>query len=223
VNIDDIYELILFILNKSQSGGYLSPDEFNRVFPAAQRGYCAYLLGTMQQYQPGRPVARVELGQNSVVRQRLTPVIYGYNLNVDTTGFSPYPGDYLQTDAMWSIYGYQRIRYADQQKLSSIYGSEIDPIISNPIYILEYDGFRFFPQSTTSARLNYVRNPPDPVWGYDEDVNGLPVYNPLKSTQCMFDDAAIMGIIVRALSMIGVNLQMPVVLQYAAEIKNNGQ
>lgn len=223
MNIDDIYQLILFILNKSQSGGYLSPDEFNRTFSQAQRGYCAYLLGTMQQYQPGRPVARVELGQNSVVRQRLTPVIYGYNLNVDTTGFSPYPGDYLQTDAMWSIYGYQRIRYADQHKFSSIYGSVIDPIATSPIYILEYDGFRFFPQNTANARLNYVRNPPEVVWGYDEDVNGVPVYNELKSTQCVFDDAGVYEIIIRCLAMAGVNLQMGAVLQYSQQIKNEGQ
>lgn len=222
MTIDTVYKIVQFAVNKAQNG-YLTPEEFNLCINNGQRGYAAYLLGTMQQYTPGRPIARVELGQNSVVRQRLTPIIYGYNLPIDTTGFSPYPGDYLQTDAMWSIYGYQRIRYADQHKFVSIYNSRIDPIRRYPIYVLEDVGFRFFPSTLSDARLNYVRNPPDMRWGYVNDANGLPLYSEAHSTQPVFDDAAMMEIIVRALALVGVNLQAAQVSQYAEQIKQGGQ
>lgn len=222
MDVNEIYELIQYIIAKNQQG-YLTPDEFNLTINQAQRSYQSYLLGNFQQYSPGRPVARVELGQNSVVRQRLSPSIYNYILSVDTTGFSPYPGDYLQSDAMWSLYGFKRVKNIQQDSLWSYYGSVIDPIATNPIYLIEDVGFRFYPSSTLAARLSYVRNAPDMVWGSVDDSNGRPVYSPIHSTQPIWDEASILEIIARALSMIGINLQAPAVLQYSEQIKSQGQ
>lgn len=222
MDVNDIYELMQYIIAKNMQG-YLSPDEFNLTINQAQQSYQSYLLGNFQTYIPGRPVAKVELGQNSVVRQRLAPSIYNYNLTVDGTGFSPYPGDYLQADAMWSIYGNNRIRYVQQDSLYSFYNSVIDPVATNPIYLIEDVGFRFYPVTTATAKLSYVRNAPNMVWGYTLDGNGNPVYDVALSTQPIWDDASMLEIIARALRMVGVNLQSAVVSQYAEEIKNNGQ
>ena len=222
-NIDDVYQIVQYACGKNLQQGYISPADFNLTINQAQKSYASYLLGNFQQYQPGRPQARVEFGQNTVIRQRLTPIIYGYNLTIDATGFSPYPGDYLQQDAMWSFYGYNRIREVQQQYFYSIYNSVIDPVTSWPVYMLEYDGFRFFPNNTNQAKLSYVRNPPDMIWGYTLNVNGIPVYNPASSTQPVWDDASILEIIVRALRIIGVNLQYNDVNAYANEIKQVGQ
>jgi hypothetical protein len=224
LDVDEIYSIIKFAINKSQSG-YVSPEEFNRVINVAQKSWCTYLLGTLQQYTPGRPVALVELGQNSVVRQRLTPVIYGYNLSVDANGYSGYPGDYLQTDAMWSIYGFSRIRFVQQDSLHSYYNSTIDPIATNPIYLIKDIGFQFYPTTIANAKLSYVRNPPNMVWGYidDPDRPGEVIYSEIHSTQPVWDYASMLEIIVRALAIIGVNLQLPVVSQYAEQIKKTGQ
>ncbi len=221
--VDDVYQIVQYACGKNLQQGYISPADFNLTINQAQKSYASYLLGNFQQYQPGRPQARVEFGQNTVIRQRLTPIIYGYNLTIDATGFSPYPGDYLQQDAMWSFYGYNRIRKVQQQYFYSIYNSVIDPVNSWPVYMLEYDGFRFFPNNTSQAKLSYVRNPPDMVWGYTLDGNGIPVYNPASSTQPVWDDASILEIIVRALRIIGVNLQYNDVNAYATEIKQIGQ
>lgn len=221
--VDDVYQIVQYACGKNLQQGYISPADFNLTINQAQKSYASYLLGNFQQYQPGRPEARVEFGQNTVVRQRLTPIIYGYNLNIDSTGFSPYPGDFLQQDAMWSYYGYNRIREVQQQYFYSIYNSVIDRIPSWPVYMIEYDGFRFFPNNTGQAKLSYVRNPPDMIWGYTLNVNGIPVYNPASSTQPVWDDASILEIIVRALRIIGVNLQYNDVNAYANEIKQIGQ
>jgi len=222
-NINDVYNIVLYFCSKNLQQGYISPSDFNNSFNIAQKSYAAFLLGNLEQYRQGRPVAPVEFGQNTVVRQRLTPIIYGYNLTVDTTGFSPYPGDYLQTDAMWSIYGYNRIREVQQNYFYSIYGSVIDRIPNWPVYMIEDVGFRFFPNEINQAKLNYVRNPPNAVWGYTDDENGLPVYSAARSTQPVWDDASIMEIIVRQLRIIGVNLSFGDVSQYANEIKQLGQ
>lgn len=221
--IDDVYRIVQYACGKNLQQGYISPSDFNLTINQAQKSYTSYLLGTFQQYQPGRPEARVEFGQNSVIRQRLTPIIYGYNLTINNSGFSPYPGDFLQQDAMWSIYGYDRIREVQQNYFYSVYNSVIDPVASWPVYMIEYDGFRFFPNNLGQAKLSYVRNPPDMVWGYTLNVNGIPVYDPASSTEPVWDDASILEIITRALRIIGVNLQYNDVNAYANEIKNLGQ
>lgn len=222
MDVNEIYQLIQYISNKNQQG-YITPSQFNTVINQAQKSYTSYLLGSFQQYTPGRPVARVELGQNSVLRQRLSPIIYGYVLSVNSTGFSPYPGDYLQADAIRSIYSFERVRFVQQDSLYSYYNSAIDPIATNPIYLLEDIGFRFYPTTISSTYLSYVRNPPDMIWGYSYDSNNRPVYNASVSTQPVWDVASILDIVSRALAMIGVNLQAGTISQYAQEIKVNGQ
>jgi len=223
-SVDFCYKLMLYILNKNQTGGNLSPFDFDRTFNMAQISYASYLTGSFQTYNPGRPVSRVELGDNSVVRQRLSPVIYGFILNVDTTGFAPYPGDYIQTDSMWSLYGYRRIRYYDNDKWYSAYNSKIDnPIYGNPIYRLKDDGFEFAPTNINQTKLSYVRNPPEVEWAYTLDANGRPVYDPINSKDPVWDSVSILEIITRALRMCSVNLQFRDVEQYATEVKQLGQ
>lgn len=225
MTVNDCYEIVLYATAKNLSQGYVSPADFNLTINQAQRSYVSYILGSFQQYMPGRPVARVEFGQNTVVRTRLTPVIYWQDLTVDPTGFCPYPEDYLQTDAMLTSTGYQRIRSVQQDSLYSYYNSTIDPVATNPIYILEDTGFRFFPIDIATAKLSYVGNPPEIKWGYTLNVNGIPIYDPTypNSIQPVWDDASMLEIIVRALAIIGVNLQLNVVEQYSMEVKNQGQ
>ena len=222
-NINDVYKIVLYAVGKNLQQGYVSPEDFNLVINQAQKSYTSYLLGSFQQYAPGRPEARVEFGQNSVIRQRLIPIIYTTNLSIDVTGFSPYPSDYLQTDAMWSYYGYDRIREIQQNQFYGVYNSKIDPIASWPVYMIENDGFRFFPNNIGQAKMSYVMNPPDMVWGYTLDVNGVPVYNAAGSVQPVWGDASILEIIVRALRIIGVNLDYNQVSGYAVQIENQGQ
>lgn len=223
MSVNDVYLLMQFAIKKAQNGD-LKPSDFNRVINVGMRSWIAWILGNFQTYQPGRPIARVELGNNSVVRQRLTPTIYGYILDINAaTGVSPYPHDYLQTDTMYSIYGFKRIRYAENNQLDSYYNSVIDPIATNPIYLIEDDNFQFYPTTQWQAKLRYVRDPQDIVWRYTEDIHGRPLYDPITSVDPIFDNLTMMEIIVRALALVGVNLQLNVVIGYSNEIKNQGQ
>jgi len=223
MTIDEVYQIVLYSTAKNLSQGYVSPNDFNLTINQAQKSYVSYLLGSFQQYMPGRAVARVEFGQNTIVRTRLAPIIYWDNLTVDPAGFCPYPSDYLQSDAMFTATGYERIRCVQQDSLYSFYKSQIDPVASNPIYLLEDTGFHFFPENIGAAKLSYVANPPDMLWNYTLNPNGIPVYDSATSIQSVWDDASILDIIVRALAIIGVNLQLNAVEQYSMAIKNQGQ
>lgn len=227
MNVDEMYRLVQYICNKNQQG-YISPTQFNLIIGQGQTSFLDYLLGEFQQYQYKQNQPRIAYSQNETIRNRLTPLIYGYNLTFDNTGFAPYMGDYQQVDTMWSsiyggIYGYNRIRYAPQNKLYSYTQSRIDPVPTNPIYWLEDEGFRVLPTTLSQARVSYVRTPPPIYWAYTLDGNNRPVYDPVNSIQPVWYETDILEIISRALRMVGVNLQSSVISQYAEEIKNGGQ
>lgn len=224
MDVNQVYQVCLYAVAKNKQQGYLSPDDFYTVINMAQRSYLDYLLGEYQKYQVKRPIAVVEFGQNERVRESLAPLIYGTVLTPDiTTGIASFPYDFEYTDAMWSLYGFYNIRFAQQDSQDSYIHSAIDPIATNPIYLIQHEGFHFFPESTIGARLSYVRKPPSIVWGYNLDSNGRAVWNPATSQNPVWGDTDILQIIVRALAMVGVNLQFSTVLQYANDIKNNGQ
>lgn len=213
-----------FCVAKNIQQGYLSPDEFNLTINQAQRGYLDYLLGEYQKYQIQRPISVVEFGQNQRIRQSLSPLIYGTVLHPNSiTGISPFPSDYEYNDAMWGLYGFYNIRFIQQDRLDSYYHSVIDPIVTNPVYLINHEGFQFYPENIGSAKMSYVRTPPPITWSFIDDVNGIPVYDPINSQQPVWADTDIMLVIVRALAIIGLNLQLPMVIQYANDIKNGGQ
>lgn len=219
-----MYKVVLEVLAKNKQQGYASPDDFNTNINIAQLGFLDYLLGEFQQYAGGRPVARVQFGMNESVRQRLTPFIQKpVTLTVDGTGFASYPLDYQQMDAMLTT-TLDRVRYVAQHKLYSYINSQIDPVATNPIYIIVDNGFQFYPITIGTALLSYVRTPTPINWGYIPDPStGLPVYNPGTSTDPEWYDIDCLQVIVRALDLFGVNLQLPQVEQYANRIKIQGQ
>mgnify|MGYP000143195112 CR=1 FL=1 len=236
MNVNDMYRICQFAINKAQNG-YLTPAEFNLVINQAQTSYQDYLLGEFQQYQYGRPQARVNYSQNENTRQRMTPLLTQATLAPNsTTGVAAYPSDFLQVDAMWEADGVRRIRFVPQDSLYSYYSSEIDPVVENPIYLIQNDQFQFYPKNIATVsgnpKISYIKSAPEIVWAYTT-VGGRPVYAATQtgvgvtpttgSVQPVWYDVDILEIITRALKLIGLNLQDGMVSQYANQITQTGQ
>jgi hypothetical protein len=220
MNVNDMYRICQFAVNKAQNG-YLTPSEFNLTINQAQVSYQDYLLGEFQQYQYGRPQARINYSQNENIRQRLSPLITNATLTINGSGEVAYPADYVQADTVITT-DFKRVRFVQQDSLYSYYNSEIDPIATNPIYLLEPTGFQFYPVTLGSAILTYVKDAPEIVWAYTT-VNGRPVYSSGTSVQPVWDNVDLLEIIARALKLIGLNLQDGQVQQYANQVTQTGQ
>jgi hypothetical protein len=230
MNVNDMYRICQFAVNKAQNG-YLTPSEFNLTINQAQISYQDYLLGEFQQYQYGRPQARINYSQNENIRQRLSPLITSATLTINGSGEAAYPADYVQADTIITT-AFNRVRFAQQDTLYSYYNSQIDPIATNPIYLLEPTGFQFYPVTLGSAILTYVKDAPEIVWAYTT-VSGRPVYAPTQTgagvtpttgtVQPVWDRVDLLEIIARALKLIGLNLQDGQVQQYANQVTQTGQ
>ena len=228
MDVNVAYKTVLYACAKNKSQGYVSPEDFNTVLmPLAQNSYLDYLLGEYQKYLPQRPIAVVEFGQNERVRDSISPLIYNTILPINsTTGIASRPSDYEYVDNMWGVYGLYNIRFVQQDRLDSFVHSSIDPVVQNPVYLIRHEGFQFFPErpyGENQAKMSYVRTPPAIVWGYVLDSNNRPVYNPATSQQPIWSDSDMMNVLVRALAIVGVNLNLSVLIGYANEIKQNGQ
>lgn len=218
-----MYKMIILATAKNLQQGYVAPEDVNTALQQAQLSFTDYLLGEFQTYASGRPVPRVQFGMNESVRQRLTPLIgLPIPLTIDGTGFAAYPNDYQQMDAMLTT-SQSRIRFVPQHKLYSYINSQVDPITTNPIYLIVDNGFQFYPIALGNALLSYVKTPPNIVWGYIPDVNGLPVYNPGTSTDPVWYDVDCYEIISRALKIFGINMDVPLLVQYGDQIQKQGQ
>ena len=220
MNVNDMYRICQFAVNKAQNG-YLTPSEFNLTINQAQVSYPDYLLGEFQQYQYGRPQARINYSQNENIRQRLSPLITSATLTINGSGEAAYPADYVQADTIITT-AFNRVRFAQQDTLYSYYNSQIDPIATNPIYLLEPAGFQFYPVTLGSAILTYIKDAPEIVWAYTT-VSGRPVYSSGTSVQPVWDNVDLLEIIARALKLIGLNLQDGQVQQYANQVTQTGQ
>ena len=222
-----MYSIMKYCVGKNQSQGYLSPEDFYTSVNTAQQQYLDYLLGEYQKYQIRRPIAVVEFGQNERIRDTISPLIYSAILPINsTTGIASRPSDYEYTDAMWSVYGNYNIKFTQQDRLDEYIHSEIDPIVTNPVYLIQHEGFRFFPDrpyGENQARMSYVRTPPSISWGFSVDSNGIPVWNPATSQNPVWSDTDCYQIIVRALMLVGVNLNYNQVISYSNDIKQGGQ
>lgn len=126
-----------------------------------------------------------------------------------------------------------RIRYTQQDSLYSFYNSTIDPIATNPVYLIKQTGFQFYPSTLGPVVLTYIKNAPTMTWAYTLDANGRPVYAPTATgatvtpstgtVQPVWDDVDLLEIIARALKLVGLNLQMGQIQQYANQITQQGQ
>lgn len=217
MTVDLAYRTLQFCVNKAQ-GGYLKPSDANLVLNQGSNSFLDFLLGEIKERK-----SIVELWMNRKMRNSLSVLIDPpTTLTISGLGNSPFPADYVLIDAMYTT-SMNRVRFAQQNALYSYINSVIDPVATNPIYLIESDGFKFYPITLGSAKLSYVKKPPVIVWGYNPDGNGRPIYDSGTSTDPIWSDTDMYSVISRALGMVGINLQAGMVEQYANDIKNNGQ
>jgi hypothetical protein len=221
VTAEELHILVFTIIDKSGGQGDFSNEEENIIYNRAQYQYQNYLVGEIQQYQYGRPFARIDYSHNQKIRQRLTHSIYNYNLTV-TSGVSPFPGDYLLTDALRTTTD-QAIRFASQDRLAAFLDDQIDPVATNPCFVIASNGFTIYPDTITSARLTYVRTAPEIRYAVTYNGNNQPIYDPTNSIDPVWSELDCFEIVTRALAIMGVPLQLQQVQAYANNIKVNGQ
>jgi hypothetical protein len=218
MTIDQVYKFVDFIIKKSNSGGYLTPDEFNLIINRAQIQYFNKLYGNQNDYRYDRPVPKIAYAITEKISNSLSPFLSDSTaLVVDGNGQVNIPSDLFQTVSIThTIDGIEyEITRVEQDRIANNLSSYYDsPTSDFPIYSQLRTKFQFYPKNLATASLFYLRKPTDMVWGYTMS-GAIPVYDSATSVQPLWKDMDMNEIIYIALSYIGVNLKDPDVSQFA--------
>jgi hypothetical protein len=226
-----VYEEVQFLCNKYHHG-YVAPDEFVSTFNTAQRIFINRILGQVQEYQPGRPVARTGGHMTQVVEEKLAP----FTKRVTTTSLNEvsrikdiYP-DFLKLLSLNTEDG-TRVRRIKHEQIHSALKSAIDPPSSSNPYYYEYDeGFRILSgtDDLDTMIMTYIRKPADITWPYEMSVGNIPTYNQngpfggaLQNPE--WRDQEINEIIFIQLGLIGINLKDGDLIRVSQLAKQQGE
>lgn len=218
MTIDQVYKFVDFIIKKSNSGGYLTPDEFNLIINRAQIQYFNKLYGNQNDYRYDRPVPKIAYAITEKISNSLSPFLSdSTSLTIDGNGQVNIPSDLFQTVSIThNIDGIEyEITRVEQDRVANNLSSYYDsPTSDYPIYSQLRTKFQFYPKNLATASLFYLKKPTDMVWGYTMS-GAIPVYDSATSVQPLWKDMDMNEIIYIALSYIGVNLKDPDVSQFA--------
>lgn len=232
MNINEIFELVRFISNKSQTGTP-TPANFNLAVNSAQLSLFMERYGNPAEYQPGQPIPRISYEETKKISDDLRPFKVLTDLTVDSNGQGLIPANYIHATSMRFNYITQGpnkkitkverpIVEVDDDKLGDRLISEIvAPTKRHPIATFYNNYIQYHPIDLKTVKFTYLRLPADAVWAFTT-VSGRPVYDAGNSTDLEWPDDTHNEIIIRILSLVGINLRDQELFQFAEMKKQQG-
>lgn len=223
--IDTIYKISQDIVNKYKQG-YLSPDEFNRYFNLVQFQYFNYLIGLVENYLQGKPLAARGKMYDQTMQEKLAPFFKIAPTILNGSAELTKPSDFGSIIDLLSPSGLPCNPRA-QNKLGNWLTDSIDVVsVSSPFAVDSGSFFQVYPLTgwtgTNTFVMNYYQLPPSALWAYAPDANGLPVYNPAASIQPLWNDNESSELIARVVALAGINLSNSQIIQFSQLQKQEG-
>ncbi len=226
MNINEAYQLVSFISNKVQATNIFSASNFNIT---AQRSQMAIVERDYRHWQETQDIT------DALKSILLVVPLQGLN------GQYQFPLDYLHTSAVRKIY-YQgqgcntdevplevEVKQIDSAEWGNRISSQLHPPTDRfPVYC-EYSTYmEVRPKNPYTLQMDYFRIPPSPVWNYIM-VNNRAQYVPTggligngNSVDFILPDQCHNEICFNILSYVGINISMPLLIQYSEQKTKEG-
>lgn len=229
-NINDIYLLVEYILNKDQFGHAFNNDEFNLAIKGVNQDLFKKKYGLPEDWRPGMPLSREywQISQKITDDMRhLLKWLGGKTypmLQVDSNGRADIPSDYIHQSS---------IRFNNNGKtvqVEVLFDNEVADRLENPNRTPDYenpacsfysDYIQFYPKNLHYVDFVYLRTPAIPVRAVTI-ADDIETYDPANSVDPEWPKDMYMDIVRYILSIAGVNLDSQRVFQYAEAKKQQG-
>jgi hypothetical protein len=212
MDLNDIYTLLNFYINKEQ-GGWYTPEELTMIVDRAQRTlFNNYYI----KYQTS---------------QRLDDALAPFkaaHVFSHATGLITNPVDYQDMLAITatvvddqSVTRTRPVELVTDDELANRVSSQVDPpsVLSPIVVRVDNDNWQLYPKVQQAGTMVYLAVPTAPVYNYTVMSGRVIVYDELTSIQLQWNDKDILSIILLALNGLGINLSEPDILQWS-EMKN---
>ena len=221
ININKVYRVVLAILNKEQRG-YLTPDQFNRLGRQAQldlfeKSFYDYNRALIKENRIGSSSEYGDIAGN--IQEKIDVFAKSATLTF-TTGIAAEPNDLYRT-ILLTVNGDTEVEPVKKTELAYLNSSKLTaPSASYPVYYSEGDNVKIFPATITSANIDYIKIPADPIWGYTSS-GGAYTYASGSSTDFELHPSEESLLVTKILAYAGVVLKDPTVIQVAAQEEAN--
>ncbi len=224
MNLGEINELLRYIANKTQ-GGNLPPNRFQDIMNMASRMLLNDYLPSRMKNNP-----RTAYEEDQKVTDDIYPFKEPMDLMIDANGRALYPANYVYKSSIRKIL--TTVNSADPKKVKrreinvnvidddavgGILSSRIvGPTISRPYATMYKDYIQFWPNNLQVVKFTYIKEPVKIIYATTL-VNNRPVYDPVNSVQPEWPVICQNALIVKALSIMGINLREEQLIKNMAE------
>lgn len=222
INVDKVYKVILYILNKEQRG-FLTPAQFNGLARQAQldlleKSFYDYNRASIKGDRLG---SNSEYGDIVANIQEKIDVFSDQKTLTFIDGVAQEPDDVYRT-VLISINGDTEVEQVKKTELTYLNSSKLTaPTLSYPVYYSEGDNIKIFPSSIQSATIDYVRTPLDPIWGFTGGGATAYNYSAANSTDFELHPSEETLLVTKILAYAGVIVNDPTIIQAATQEEAN--
>jgi hypothetical protein len=162
MELNKLWALVLFILNKEESGAVITPDRRNTLLSVAQQRYYSLMYKEFERTQ--------KVNDSLSVFDKMTTLVINAS-----TGIAPLPSDYYHCTGIIAP-GRSLDIVTDQEYAKRLKNSLTGPTLNDSIALFISGAVQFKPNSLGSAVMTYLGYPKEPFYDWDVDENGNEVY-----------------------------------------------
>jgi hypothetical protein len=220
INVNTVYRTVLSLLNREQRG-FLTPDQYNRYARMAQLDLLEKAFLDYNRYLTRKETGSINdeyANLAKLAKEKIDIFSTSSTLNfIDGVALIP---NNLYKCIMVST-GSRAIEVEEIQKsdLPIITSSKLTaPSVSYPIYYKQASSVYILPSTITTATIDYVYKPNDPLWAFTTgSTYGDMQYSSANSIDFSLHDSEEVNLIAKILLLAGVTIKDPNVVQIAKQ------
>ena len=218
ISVNKVYRAVLSILNK-EGRGFLTPEQFNRIGRQVQldlleRSFYDYNR-SMNNMSPTSSSDYSNLPKN--IKEKIDVFSKEATLTLSNgiaTLTSPNPTDIYRIVNIHTSNRTINVQEVTKSELAQINASDLTtPSTSFPVYYKEANSIKFFPTSVSSASVDYIKQPADPVWAYTSGTNSSYSFNSGSSQDFELHESDEVDLVLKILAYAGVLIKDPAIVQ----------
>jgi hypothetical protein len=217
ISVNKVYRAVLSIINK-EGRGFLTPDQFNRIGRQVQLDLLEKAFYDYNKAMNKRKsfITSNEYGNLPKNIKEKIDLFSKEAALVITTGVAPVPSDLYRVINIFTTDRTINIQEVNKSDLSYINASKLTaPSTSYPVYYREGSNIKLFPTTLSSANIDYIKLPADPIWAYTSGANSSYAWDSTNSVNFELHESDEVDLVVKILAYVGVIIKDPAIVQIA--------
>ena len=236
INVNTVYRTVLSLVNREQRG-FLTPDQYNRLARMAQLDLFEKAFFDYNRYLTRQETSKINdeyANLAKATKEKKDPVqayldrkatkekidVFSTSSTLTfSSGIAAVPSDFYKCIMISTSTRGLEVQEIQKSDLPQINSSKLTaPSASYPIYYKQGANINIFPTTISSATLDYLIKPTDPIWAFTVGgTYGDMAYASGSSTNFQLHDSEEVPLIIKILAYSGVTIKDPTVIQVAKQ------